>query len=170
MTGDLESSFNHLSAVCCHFLVKAVHSSPGNLKPVTAALQQTNEGETYKSFLGKQLTALLPTEDQNPSYNYFSSMFFSWDEAANNTLDNSKYSLHCSTSLQVEVKVFAFWCLSQLSINSKAVSAGSLFNRNSVQFLDERYSLYERKQRPTMAHNLRCHLCQHSLQKDQEIL
>ena len=83
------------------------------------------------SFLGKQLTALLPREDLKPILQVLFLHLFSWDEAANNTLANSKYSLHCSTSLQVEVKVFASWCLSQLSANSKAVSAGSLFNKNS---------------------------------------
>jgi len=63
MTGDLGCSFNHPPAVCCHFLVKAVHSAAGNLKPVTAALWQVNKGETFMSFLGKQLTALLPREE-----------------------------------------------------------------------------------------------------------
>lgn len=151
MTGDLGSSFNHLSAVCCHFLVKALLSALGKLKPVTAALQQVNKGETFMSFLGKQLTALLPREDQNPSYKWLFLHVFSWDEAANDNLANSKYSLYFSTSLQVEVKVFASWCLSQLSVNSKAVSSGSLFTRNSW---NERYSFYERKQQPTISHNL----------------
>lgn len=71
MTGDLGSSFNPLSAGSCQFLVKAVLSA-------LATWNQwlLNKGETFMSFLRKQLTALLPREDQNPSYRCFSFVFF----------------------------------------------------------------------------------------------
>lgn len=76
MTGEFRSSFNHLSAIHCHFLVQTVLSALGNLKLVTAASQQVNKGEVFMSYLEKEMTALLPREDQNPSYKCFSFTIF----------------------------------------------------------------------------------------------
>lgn len=167
-TGDLRSSFNHLSAINCHFLMKAALSALGNLKLVSTTSQQVNNREMFMSYLEKEMTALLPRETRTHLTNVFPPWFF---------LRCGSYQLSCqfivqlSTSLQVEVKVFASLCLAQLSINSKAVSAGSLFSRNSWPLLS--FCMKDSplmKENSKISHNLCGHLCQYPLQRDQEIL